>query len=301
MSEESSPTEKKTYFWVVDLLNDPNILKPPRPIAPRIAWEERITLLAAREKGGKSTIASAAAAAVSAGSEFLGSQCDVGTVLIVALEEHNADFLQRLVRFKCDPSRIAVVDPSSDMDLIRAIRKAAEDIKPSLIIWDTLGAFADAITGDTVDPGDGPAWTRIMLEIVTISREYGASLILHHSRKSDGHYRDSTAIGANVDVILEMHGEGAEPRVIKPKSRFEVPETRFVLEGDTFRLIETEKELQERVLAFVKTHPRCSARDVREGVSGRDGDITKAREALVKKGAIVNVGSASSHLYMAAI
>ncbi len=31
-----------------------------------------------------------------------------------------------------------------------------------------------------------------------------AQILVHHGRKSDGKYRDSSAIGAAVDVIIEM-------------------------------------------------------------------------------------------------
>src|SRR5690606_23929425 len=105
----------------------------------------------------------------------------------------------------------------------------------------TLGAFANAFSERNIEPGDSAAWTRVMMVILEITRLYSASLLLHHSRKSDGAYRDSTAIGANVDVIMEMFGEGDEPRTLKSRGRFPIPEVRIKLEEDGFRVLESEK------------------------------------------------------------
>jgi len=51
MTEESRP--KRQWMWLSELLEDPDLLQPPKPIVPRLVWKERITLLAAREKAGK--------------------------------------------------------------------------------------------------------------------------------------------------------------------------------------------------------------------------------------------------------
>lgn len=291
-----SLSTEKTFHWLYEYLENPEILNPPKAVVPKIVWDKRITLLAAREKGGKSTLAGAAAAAISAGLPFLGEETIPGNVLVVALEEHPQEFTQRLVRFGADPKRVAIV--ANQANLVEAIEKAAEEIQPTLIIWDTLGAFADAISPSPIDPGDGPAWTRVMSVIVDITRRYGASLILHHSRKSDGKYRDSTAIGANVDFIMEMFGDGDEPRVLKTKGRFSVEDTRFKLDGDEFRVLENEDQIKRKILAFVGKHPRCSWRDLVESVGGKKEELQRARDALLKDGRLVNIGASAQHSYM---
>lgn len=292
-------TQRKTFRWLSEILEDPDMLQPPKPVAARLAWKGRLTLLAAPPKGGKSTLAGAAAAAVSVGSTFLGEETVAGNVLIVSLEESLQDFSRRFVRFGANPARIAVIDRTAGENLLDDIWKTAEEIQPSLIIWDTLGAFASHISGKPLDPGDSQGWTRVMLEILDIARVYGASLLLHHSRRSDGQYRDSSAIGANVDVILEMFGEGEAPRVIKGRGRFEVNETKLKLEGDAFVLVETETEIAERILKFVGAHPRCSWREIREGVGGRIVEVQKVRDKLLKERRLANVGThAQEHLYM---
>jgi hypothetical protein len=66
---------------LADILASPNALRPPEPVVPRIAWAGRVTLLAAREKLGKTTLAAAAAAAVSTGSPWLNERVTPGDVL----------------------------------------------------------------------------------------------------------------------------------------------------------------------------------------------------------------------------
>src|SRR5205823_9716466 len=71
-----------------ELLANPAALQPPAPIVPGLAWAGRLTLVAAREGVGKSTLFAAVAAAVTTGGEFLGERCVQGTVLWVLVEEH---------------------------------------------------------------------------------------------------------------------------------------------------------------------------------------------------------------------
>lgn len=300
MSETILPPTERPFLYLWEILEDPDALKPPEPIAPRLAWSKRLTLLAAREKTGKSTLASAAAAAVSRGTSFLGAATSAGNVLIISLEENRAEFAQRLVKFGADPARIAVVERGTGTGDLRAdIWRAAEIHQPALIIWDTLGAFANEISGKPLDPGDAQGWTAIMIEILDVARTFGASLLLHHAKKSDGTYRDSTAIGASVDVILEMHGEGNEPRVLKAKGRFEVPEIRIRLDDDAFHLIETSEDIKKRVYDFVVANRECSMNAIYAGVSARAKEVTRARDALISEKRIKNVLTGQGHMYVA--
>jgi hypothetical protein len=64
-----------------ELLDDPGALEPPEPVADRIVYKGYGTLLASREKLGKSTLTCAVAAAVSAGTPWLDSPATPGRVL----------------------------------------------------------------------------------------------------------------------------------------------------------------------------------------------------------------------------
>ena len=274
------------------------MLKPPKSIVARLAWPKRVTMLAGREKGGKSTLAGAAAAAISAGRPFLGEETAPGNVLVVALEEHPQEFVQRFMRFGADPARVAFIQRSS-ANIVKQIRNAAEEFQPELIIIDTLVEFANLISGEPLESNNSQGWAVVMGEITDLARDFCAVLLLHHANKVDGKYRDSTAIGGAVDVIIELQGDGAGPRTLKAKGRFPLPETRVKLEGDEFKLIEAPEEIEERVVRFVAAHPRCSLRDLRDSIGGNANEVGRIKDRLLKTGRIVNVGTATVHAYMA--
>lgn len=301
MTEEAEATLSKPFRWLSEILDNPDALKPPEPIVPGLAWKGHLTLLAGREKGGKSTICSAAAAAISRGTAFLNGPTTCANVLIISLEESTSLFSQRLVRFGADPTKIAVIERGTP-DIINAIWKTAEEVQPALIIWDSLGAFATEISGKSLDAGDAQGWTRVMLEILDVARTFGASLLIHHANKSDGKYRDSTAIGAVVDVILEMYGEGAEPRILKGRGRLEIPaELRVKFDDNAFHLMESLDDIKERLFSFITSHPRCTMRAIYDGVGGRAKEVTRARDALIKERRIANMSDGQEHLYIASL
>lgn len=291
--------EKRLYFYLSEILEDPDITRPPEVVVPGLAWRERVTLLAAREKGGKSTLVGAAAAALSAGSPFVGEDVEAGTVLWVSLEEHMSEITRRFVQFGADPERIAIAN--SFQNPLEDIPGICLEVEPALIVWDTLGAFADAVSTRTIDPNDSSAWTRVVRWITTLTREMDtASLILHHSRKSDGKYRDSTAIGANVDVILEMFGDGGGPRKLKGVGRWLIEDMEVTLRDGQFRKHTPAEGLARAVLGFVRANPRCSWQQLRQAMQARDTEVKDARDRLLAGGQLQNAGSETHHAYVVA-
>src|ERR1700730_4897145 len=284
--------DRSPFRSLAEILENPAALDPPQPVAPRLAWRGRMTLLAAREKAGKSTVASAAAAAVSRGAAFLEGPAIQGDVLYLALEEHESDVARRFCRFDADPSRMFI---ATQLDRpAENLERAAGEHRPALIVVDTLAAF---VGGDIEDPGNSSAWTPLMARLVRIARDHEvAVLLLHHARKSDGTYRDSTAIGAAVDVLIELEPDKQNPSIrhFKVRGRFGVPNTSVCLTENGFALASGEISLEAQVLAFVQAQPGCSLRQVTQGVAGRDSDISAAVHALIGGARIVNNGTAGS-------
>lgn len=288
--------EQRLFLWLSEILEDPDVTKLPDEVVPSLAWNERVTLLAAREKAGKSTLASAAVAAVSAGSPFLDKETTSQTVLWISLEEHTGEISRRFVEFGGDPDRIAVV--SALMKPREELEQIIEEVQPGIIVWDSLSAMADVWAANPLDPAASTGWTRLLRWINDMNRlASSCSIILHHARKSDGKYRDSTAIGANVDVILEMYGSGTT-RTLKGVGRWQIPEVKFKLdlEENEYTLLD-DGDLDKKVLSFVGKHPGCSWQSLRKGVEGRDEDVKKSRDRLLKRKRLVNKGSQSQHKY----
>jgi hypothetical protein len=285
---------RSPFSSLAEILEDPAALDPPKPVVPHLAWRGRLTLLAGREKDGKSTLASAAAAAVSRGGFFLEDSTLQGNVAYLALEEHLSDVAGRLHRFDADPERVFIAGHDLDrssLDLERAMTKH----KPMLVIVDTLAAF---VGGDIEDAGSSAAWTPLMARFVRIAREHETAVVLlHHARKSDGTYRDSTAIGAAVDALIELRPDqdNSNVRRLKGRARFSIADTSIELAANGYRLAAGELSLETRVLAFVQAMPGCSSRALVKGVSGRHSDILAMVRSLKERHQLFQDGTGKRH------
>jgi hypothetical protein len=268
-------------------------------VAPRFAYRGRTTLLAAREKLGKSTVSRAIAASVSRGATLLGQQSQQGNVLWLALEEHPNDFMTELTRFRADESQIFLMRTMVDAqaELSDAVRK----LHPSLVVIDTLPAYGRRI--GVTEANSSAQWTDAMMPLNVLARETDAAfLILHHAKKDTGTYRDSTAIGANVDMILEMK-ESGDLRLIECTGRWN--EEDFTIElvddGSTsfFRLVGGHKSRKEELLDLVGRSPGLSKRQVASQIEGRTAEVHGLVDQLLSSGELVNHGSSRGYkLYL---
>jgi hypothetical protein len=281
------PSRDSVFRSMGELLSNPRALDPPRPVVPRLAWQGRLTLLAGREKGGKSTLAGAATAAVTKGATFLECPTLEGTVLYVHREEHKGEVLRRFDRFGADNDSVFLTDR---IDLA-TLDQEVPNYKPVLIVIDTLAAF---VGGAIDDPGNSAKWTPILQGFVALARDHDAAvLLLHHARRSDGSYRDSSAIGAAPDALIEMREDTKDRwvRQLSARARWEVPDCNVRLTAGGYVLAAGEDlSLDARVLDFVRVNAGCSLRRLVNGIAGRAKDTQAAVHALLKSHALVNEG-----------
>jgi len=279
---------------LADMLDNPELFEDPVVVVPYLNWERRLTLFAGREKSGKSTLATAAAAAITRGGSFLSQGTELGNVLWVSYEETKEDIGRRFLGFKGDPKRFfLLVHPG---ELFREVIEACETHDFSLIVWDSLARIADAICKEVPDPNNSQLWTRIIAPILDISHDYASGQLIHHSRKSDGKYRDSTAIGGMPDVIVEMFKKKDNDRLLKKQGRYGMSEDLITLTPDGFKFVAT-GSLESRIKDFVGKNPTCSWDSLRRGVTGKTGSIKEALDKLLKDGSIVNKGDGKAHAY----
>jgi hypothetical protein len=283
----ADPDRPRLVRTLAEIQADPEALKPPEPVIPRLAWKGRLSLFAAREKLGKSTMAALGCACVSRGGRFLEERCPAGPVLWVGLEEAVGDAARRFTEFKADPERIYIVDrlPEPFPDLEASVRHSGA----GLVVVDSLAAFSEGMVSD---PGSSAQWTPVMGRLARLARDSGAAvLLLHHARKSDGKPRDSTAILAGVDVIIEMHdGEEASVRKFIPKGRWGMDAFSAAFDGSDYRRTAGELSLDARVELAVRQSPGCSMRQLRERVQGKAEAIGEAATRLLAAGAIKDLG-----------
>jgi hypothetical protein len=271
----------------------------PLPVIPRLAYQGRVTLLAGREKtGGKSTLMTAGCAAVTRGAAFLDGTCPTGTVLwVTADQEHETDLVQRAERFGAHPDLFVVLWPRGGfVDLERALTQLP--VLPMVVVIDTLTHFTPV-----ADPFSPAEWPAVLMPLVRLAREREVGVVInHHAKKNDpGGYRDSTEIGAAVDMLIEVRTAGQEParRRLDVVARW--PAENFVVEltPEGYRLMTAGTlSVDAQVLAFVTQHPNATQRAVREGVTAKAAVVDRALRDLVNRGAIrdARVGG-SKHRY----
>jgi len=212
-------------YTLAELRRDPDVLKPPTVVVPGLAWQGRVTLVAAREGVGKSTLFSAAAAAVVSGRPFLGEATLKGPVLWVLVEEHVADLFLRAIAFQTAEDGLHVLErPDTPVESLRA---EVARIKPVLVIIDTLHTFAATLVERGSQSDD---WQTVMSIIDELARApHGpAVLMAAQAVKGTGDYRDSTAIGHGVDVVLNLtvpDAEGPVRYLKRQKCRWPLAET----------------------------------------------------------------------------
>ncbi|MGA2384810.1 MAG: AAA family ATPase [Gemmatimonadales bacterium] len=282
---------------LADLLANASILQPPKIVVPGLAWAGRVTLLAAREKSGKSTLVSAAASTVSRGGYFLDEFTDCGKVLWLSADnESQFDLVARFQRFRAEPQNLDIVGEwdFAPASFLRAVR----DRRPRLAVVDTLAAFA---AFNITDAHNSAAWTPLMLEIKKAANDSGSAIILGaHANKSDGHYRDSSAIGATVDCILEMEADDRDSnlRRIRARARWQVDGYSLRLVGDTYELANAAPlTLEARILLYLERHPDCSRTAIRNAIGVRHCEVDNCLEVLERKGAIEDRGAGNHYMY----
>ena len=216
----------------------------------------------------------------------------------VSLEGHPGELVRALMRFGADPASVFLVTRLPDgLDDLASI---VADLRPGLVVVDTLTSLVEAL--DLVDEhtNDAGGWTDATNRLGAIAREADAGLLLiHHARKSDGKYRDSSAIGAGADMILEMveAEQDATLRSFRPRGRWSVDRFSIRLDGDAFRLDAGEVSVDARVLDAVRQNPGTSLAQIRRSVGGRGAEVDTAVERLLSRGMLVDQGSGARHVY----
>jgi putative DNA primase/helicase len=289
--------QHRTRWRLDELLENDAIMRPPPIIVPRLAWAGRSTLLAAREKAGKSTLAGYVTAAVANGARFLGDPCQRGTVLIIGLEEFIGDTARRLREFHADPTRVHLVSRFAGTADLHADELSAHiaAVDPVLVIVDSLSAYSQGLVNDD---NSATEMTAVMQPLTNAAHESGSALILiHHTTKATGKSRGSTAITAGVDMVCEFDipKEETDPTLRRMRSvgRFPVPrlyEIRF--DGNDYVLATgMEAPIDERILAVVTNRPSCTGQDVVDALAARRQDVLARITLMLADGRLKNQGT----------
>lgn len=299
--EDDRPAEV-TYAELLDEVDEDEGVPT---VVPRLAWRGWTTLLAGRKGTGKSTLATAAAAAASKGRDFLGREVDEAEVLYVSLEEGRRQMAERLRLYGPHPKRLHVRfrlegNPLSELE------DRVREIGPDLLVVDHLMALATDLNPD-LDPGNAADWYPILRPLRQLGvRHDMAELLLHHGRKSDGTARDSSAIQdiPDVEFHIERGDEHSVRRLNVLKQRHvvdQVPDFAVRRAGTAdaprFEMLSGSLPVRQQVLSYVRQHPGASKRAVRDAVSGRAGRVDAALGQLAAEGEIEHRGEGNDSGY----
>ena len=238
-----------------------------------------MSVISAKPKVGKSTIARQLALNVATGKAFLGRETQQGEVIYFALEEKWQEVTNHFrdlgatgnepIRIHCGSAPIAAMEEA---------RVLLQQQQPALLIIDPLFKFARVKDGN-----DYAQMTAALEPILALARETGTHIFcVHHSGKGEradptDAILGSTAIFGNVDTAV-MLAKYDGYRTISSCQRYgeDVPET--VLEFNPDRRAvklgasrdQAEQDSREQqILKFLESRPGALEADILTGVVGR--------------------------------
>lgn len=284
------------YRYLKEIVEDPGILEPPKAIIPRLMFQGRRTIFAGREKLGKSTILAQGVVAVSNGGLFLGERCDQATIIWVGLEEPVADTARRFIEMGANPERIVLVD-SLDQDWLRDIISTANETEAVGMVIDSYAMLLSHV-GIKDENDAGPVNFRIIRPLTTLIRDTGVAVTFTaHARKEDGKYRGSSALGAGVDLIVEMFSTKNTKTERAYECRGRVPTEDFKTEfnGQDYSLSKGTLSLRARVVDHIDNNPSCTTRNIRDALGGNAKAVQGTLQQLANQDKIFNYGDAKVH------
>lgn len=291
-AEDEPPREVESPFYLLrDLVDDPELLRPPPVVIPRLVFRGRTTLLSGPEKSGKSTLAGQVAADKSAGRATLGEAIPPGEVVVVAPDEALGDTVRRLHERGADLDRVrllAVRPPNLLLSLSRLLEENPSDF----VLVDSLAEWARITDGRAPESGDAAGWGAIVRPLVQVSRDFDVGILLLHHAKKGGGYRDSNEIGASVDAILEMTLPGKDEdstlRRITGAARWQVEPFSVRLDGGRYVLGSGGPvSLEARIVIDTGENPGTSRTAQRERLAVRAATHGAAVNRLLEIGGIV--------------
>jgi hypothetical protein len=262
--------------------------------------ESGLSLLVAKPKVGKSTLARNLALAVSQGQDFFGRTVQYGPVIYLALEEKRSEVRKHFRDMGVTGKEpISVYVASAPVDGLQQVRQAAEQLKPVLIIIDPLFRFTRVKDGN-----DYAQMTQALEPLLVLARETRAHVLcVHHAGKTSREDGDSilgsSAIRAAVDTSLflkkteryrtisseQRYGEALEETVLHFNAA-----TRTVTLGASKEREETAL-MKTAILEWLRGQEEGSPEAViKDSVEGNNRHKQTALRELVADGQVIREG-----------
>ena len=265
-----------------------------------------MSLLVAKPKVGKTTLAFNLAVAVSQGSDFLGHKTEQGPIIYLALEEKRGEIKKKLTAAGITDEPIRFHFGSAPIDAMAEVEPLLIDTKAKLLIIDVLQKFCRLR-----DLNDYAIVTNALEPLMAAARKQGCHILLtHHAGKADRPDGDdilgSTGLLGGVDTsihikkrekrrtffTIQRYGDDTEETVIElredgsleakgTRQEVEIEETKplvsTALENgesltiiDLYERVEKSKSLVSKAVAFL-----VDAKKIFRSGSGKKNDPYK--------------------------
>lgn len=195
------------FLSLKELLNSE--ISEPKWLVDGLLPAEGTSVLCARPKVGKSTLARNLSLAVAEGEEFLGRATEEGRVLYLAIEENEAELKRHYQDLGVTKSeKIFIHIGMLPKDIDHYLRWMLSTSKPSLVIVDPLFRCIRI-----QDSNDYIQVTRSLEYYSELARKYSCHIMfVHHARKGESNGMDSllgsTALFGSVDTSIMMYDHG---------------------------------------------------------------------------------------------
>ena len=259
------------------------------------------SVMVAKPKVGKSTLARQLALNVAQGENFIGRETTKGTVLYVALEEKRSEVKKHFKLLGATGNEdLHSYIGSVPQEANQWLEKEVKNRKPVLVIVDTLFRFAQVS-----DVNDYAKVNTALSPLLALARDNNTHLmVIHHARKGGGEGGDSTlgstAIFGSVDTSIILKRK-EEKRTIETQQRYgkDIESTLLVFDevsrsielGDT-KETDDLKKIEDEILDFLKINNEpVNEPTICDEIEGRTSMKRKALRDLFNKGDIQRSGA----------
>jgi hypothetical protein len=255
-----------------------------------------LSLVAAKPKVGKTTLALQLAVAVSRGTMFLGRKTRQATVIYLALEEHR-DEVQKIL------SQLGVAEEPLYIHFGPAPAKAMEEIQSLIeekgakfLVIDILQKFCRV-----KDLNDYAQVTRTLEPLMAIARKIDCHIqFTHHAGKKERSDGDdiigSTGLLGGVDTSIHIKKRNRESRIFFTIQRYglDVPQTVIALK-DGFLVVEgnrEEVEIEETIpLILEALEGLLTEKEVGERIERNRNLVSKSLRCMVEREVVKRTGT----------
>jgi hypothetical protein len=169
---------------------------------------------------------------------------------------------------------------AADFDTLHAA--ACWEARAPEVWWtgdrDGVNSATGFAAGDVEDLNAAIQWQPVLRALRSAMQQTSsACVLLHHTKKSTGHYRDSSQLGAGVDVILEMAGaaEDATVRRVRAQGRVRTEDFTIRYVGERYVLDAKGLPLESRICRAIEGQPGIGLGKLRQAVGG-ESDVIDA-------------------------